>query len=941
MSNKIVQAEHEILAFWEENKVFEKSITSKDKSKVYNFYDGPPFATGLPHYGNLVAGLMKDVVPRYFTMKGFRVERKWGWDCHGLPVENIIEKELDLKSKKDIEEFGVGKFNEACRATVLRYADEWKKIIRRTGRFVDMENDYKTMDLEFMESVWWVFKELWDKNLIYEGKKPMHICPRCVTPLSNFEVTQGYKDVKDISVIAKFNLTEKIDDKTVHVLAWTTTPWTLPGNVLLAINKEINYVLVEKEEEYFIIAKDLSSKILEGKIIRDIKTNELLNKQYEPIFPYFKDTENAFKIVDAKFVTTEDGTGVVHIAPAFGEDDYNIGLREKTGFVQHVNMDGTFIDEVTHFKGLEVKPKDNPLSTDIEILKYLQEEKKLFSKEKYAHSYPHCWRCNAPLLNYATSSWFVNVTKIKDNLIQNNQEINWVPNHIKEGRFGKWLEGARDWAISRNRFWGTPLPIYKAEDGEYLCLGSVKELEELSGKKITDLHKHVIDDITITKNGKTYKRIDEVLDCWFESGAMPYAQSHYPFENKELLESCFPAEFIAEGQDQTRGWFYTLHVLATALTLEKSSLPVTNRPAFKNVIVNGIVLADDGKKMSKSLQNYPDPNLLLEKYGADALRYYLASSPVMAAKNLNFNEEGVREVYSKLINTLDNVLSFYNMFKTQPKKTTNLLDKWIISKLSNLNKEMVSNLDNYQLAEAARPVLEFVLDLSQWHIRRSRDRFKEDNDDAKMATYTIAFVLENLSKLIAPFTPFIAERMYLDVTNKNESVHLQDYPNLNEVNQKLEEDMVLVREAVSLILDQREKVKMPIRQALNKATIYGINIPNELTYLILDETNIKSLEFKEGDKQVELDITLTPNLIKEGMIRDLIRKINQERKNLGLTIDNKIKLELKSDDKLLNEALKEFEDEILSSVQAISISVGGEKMMKIKDLDVEFSIIFV
>lgn len=935
----INKEELEIISFWEKNKVFELSVKNRPKEKLYSFYDGPPFATGLPHYGHLVAGLMKDAVPRYFTMKGFRVERKWGWDCHGLPVENIIESDLNLKSKKDIEAFGIKKFNDACRSSVLKYADEWKKTVRRMGRFVDMENDYKTMDKEFMESVWWVFSELHKKELIYEGKKPMHICPRCVTPLSNFEVTQGYMEVKDISVTAKFKLKKKIDDKEVHILAWTTTPWTLPGNTLIAINKNIIYVLAKKEEDFVILAKET---ITDEEIIRELKSEELLNQEYEPLFPYFKNNKNSFKIIQADFVTTEDGTGVVHIAPAFGEDDYNLGRAHEVEWIQHVNMDGTFTEEVVDFKGLEVKPKDDPLKTDIEIIKYLHHNNKLYKKQKYTHTYPHCWRCDTPLLNYATSSWFVEVTKIKDNLLKNNQKINWVPSHMKEGRFGKWLEGAKDWAISRNRFWGTPLPIWKSEDGEIICVSSAKELEELSGKKIDDLHKHVLDEIVIEKNNKKYYKIPEVLDCWFESGSMPYAQHNYPFSNKEKLENSFPAEFIAEGQDQTRGWFYTLHVLSTALTLDgKSILNKTHLPAFKNVIVNGIVLAEDGKKMSKRLKNYPDPNYILEKYGADALRYYLITSPVMSAKNLNFSEEGVREVYSKLVNTLKNSLSFYEMFKvSQAKSTDNPLDKWILSKLSNLNKEVEENMQKYLLAEATRPILDFTLDLSQWYIRRSRDRFKEDNEDAKKASYTLRKVLLELSKIIAPFTPFIAEKLYQSTGAEKTSVHLEDYPSLNLENNKLEKDMDEVRLVVSKILDLREKERMPVRQPLRKVEISGYSINPGLIYLIKEETNIKEVLLKDSSNQeIVLDTKLDDELKKEGILRDLIRKINSMRKKLNLTVDHRINIYLKSDHNLIIDAISEYGDELKENVQADDIIIEeSHNEILIQGLEVDLDI---
>jgi isoleucyl-tRNA synthetase len=524
------QEENEILKFWEKDKTFEKSVSERSEKKPYVFYDGPPFATGLPHYGHIVASTMKDAVPRYWTMQGMRVERKWGWDCHGLPVENIIEKNLNLNSKKDIENFGIGNFNEACRSTVLKYADEWKKTINRMGRWVDMENDYKTMDPKFMESVWWVFRSLWDKDLIYKGYKAMHICPRCVTTLSNFEVTQNYIDIKDLSVTAKFKIKEnskqakvlfKHIDSPVYILAWTTTPWTLPGNVLLAVGHDVEYLLVRglrsKEpsatEEYYVVARERAVEVFKDGSFTEIgryKGSELANIEYEPLFSYFTDTPNAFRVVLAEFVTTTDGTGIVHIAPAFGEDDFTVGQRENIPLVQHVNMEGKFIPAVLDFAGQDVKPKDDPSKADIEIIKWLARNNKLFSKLKIEHSYPLCWRCDTPLLNYATTSWFVRVTTLKEQLLKNNKNINWVPEHIKDGRFGKWLEGARDWAISRSRYWGTPLPIWESEDGEKICVGSIAELEKLTGEKVTDLHKHKIDHLVIVKDAK---RINALLKC--------------------------------------------------------------------------------------------------------------------------------------------------------------------------------------------------------------------------------------------------------------------------------------------------------------------------------------------------------------------------------------------------------------------------------------------
>ncbi|MEK7681083.1 MAG: class I tRNA ligase family protein [Patescibacteria group bacterium] len=1174
------EQEREILKYWDEHKCFEKSIENRSEKKPYHFFDGPPFATGLPHYGHIVASLMKDVVPRFWTMRGFRVERKWGWDCHGLPVENIIEKDLNLQSKKDIENFGIAKFNEACRSAVLRYADEWKKTIKRMGRWVDMDNDYKTMDLPYMESVWWVFKQLWDKNLIYKGHKAMHICPRCVTPLSNFEVTQNYKDIKDISVTAKFKVQSsklKVDGD-LYILAWTTTPWTLPGNVLLAINKSIKYQIlsIEGEDGNYIVAKDRAEAVLKDKkykIKKEVSGSGMIGLEYEPLFSYFKDTANCFRVVAADFVTTTDGTGVVHIAPAFGEDDYNVGKAEGVPLVQHVTMEGKFIPQVTDFAGMEVKPKDTPdfddrspqegpVKADVEIIKWLAHNGKLFSKAKIEHSYPHCWRCDTPLLNYATSSWFIKVTELKKELLKNNEAINWVPEHIKEGRFGVWLEGAHDWAISRNRYWGTPLPVWENEDGEAICVGDVKELAELTGKKITkiiftrhgesetnvkgvrtsaldgdnltkkgeaevvelakkfdqkidliisspifrakrtaeiinkklktelvfdpllveysfgawegltpderhgqedykkykkitsleerfnfrlgstgetrveiverirkfvnqllekhkgktilivshgginaalckviqnisyekyfqeenidhnitktyyadesgrefDLHKHFIDQLIIKKDGKEYKRIPEVLDCWFESGSMPYGQMHYPFENKKKFESGFPAEFIAEGQDQTRGWFYTLHVLATALTMgKKPSIPVKKSvAAFKNVIVNGIVLAEDGKKMSKRLKNYPEPEILLEKYGADAMRYYLATSPVMQAEALNFSETGVREMYNKVVNTVYNVLEFYLMYagtgtgaviptskeeSLSGKKTDrdpssakaslgmtskNILDKWILAKLQILIQDVTAGMEAYKLVDASRPIVDFVSELSQWYVRRSRDRFKGgDEKDKEQATVTLREVLLELSKVMAPFTPFIAEKIYLAVGGKMESVHLDNWPEVNKklFNDDVLRDMILARKIVEMGLALRAEKGIKVRQPLSELLI-SEELGKDYLELIADELNVKKvkLEFKkmgdgiavkeDGGLRVGLDATVTGELKKEGLAREIVRTINQIRKDNKLTIADRVAVKYGTDDQLLRSVFVEYAEEIKKSVLAERLESG-------------------
>ncbi len=939
------QEEQKILEFWAKDSTFEKSVSTRPADKPYVFYDGPPFATGLPHYGHIVASLIKDVVPRYFTMQGYRVERRWGWDCHGLPIENIVEKELGTKSKQDIEALGVAKFNELCRSKVLGYVADWKTTITRLGRFVDMDHAYRTMDKEYMESVWWVFKQLWDKDLIYQDYRSMHICPRCETTLSQQEVSEGYKEVKDISLFVKFRITNdelRIKElfgveSPVHIVAWTTTPWTLPGNVALAVGEKISYALftISGESGTYIVAKERLTEVVGDKeysILKEISGPELVGLTYEPLFPYYKDTPKAFRVVAADFVTTEDGTGIVHIAPAFGDDDFKVGKREQIPLVQHVSPDGRFKPEVIDFAGQEVKPRSDDdkvrLSADIAVTKYLQDKGLFFAKKNIVHTYPHCWRCDTPLLNYATSSWFVAVTKVKDKALELAKDINWSPEHIKEGRFGKWLEGARDWSISRQRFWASVMPIWVCDSTEQASgnskscnstkvFGSAAELEKASGKKIDDLHKHIVDTIAFPCEhcGGTMRRVPDVLDTWFDSGSMPYAQVHYPFENKAAFEASFPAEFIGEGQDQTRAWFYYLHILATALF---------DKTAFKNVVVNGIVLAEDGKKMSKKLQNYPDPNQLIEKYGADAMRYYLVSSPVMHAESLNFSEAGVKESFGKVVNTLWNVYEFYELFASatphQPTHTSpHPLDRWVVAKAHALVAAVTAALNAYELAAAARPIEEFITELSQWYVRRSRDRVKgDDTKDRQYALGTLAYVLPLLSKVMAPFTPFIAEKIYgalLNITDPNAepaSVHLAEWPTVstNQHDSSILDTMIMVRNLVELGLSLRAEHKLKVRQPLREfvfcaskeAAFVANNIHqnHELLGIIADELNVKTVSFAEAvegdqyagketaDLKAWLNTAIDEELKQEGVMRDIIRAINQLRKDKGLTVNDRI-----------------------------------------------------
>ncbi len=943
-NSDLIKKEEDVLDFWQKNKIFEKSVNREAPRGDYTFYDGPPFATGKPHYGHIAGSIMKDVIPRFWSMKGYRVERQWGWDCHGLPIENIVEKEIGIESKKDIIDLGIDKFNDKCRSKVLEYADYWKKIIPRLGRWVDMDNDYKTMDKDYMESIWWVFKQLWNKDLIYLSHRSMHVCPRCETTLAQSEVSEGYKDIKDLSAIAKFKLK---GEENTFVLAWTTTPWTLIANVALAVSEDIEYVKIKKEDYVYILAKERLENIFpenDYKIIESFSGKKLLGLEYEPLFSYYdnnklENREQAWKIYQADFVTTDEGSGIVHIAPAFGEDDLNLSKKYKLPFVQHVDMSGRFKAEVSDFAGMLVKPQNDHMATDVEIIKYLAHNGLLFKKEKYEHSYPHCWRCDTPLLNYATSSYFVNISKIKKELLENAKEINWSPEHIKNGRFGNWLEGARDWSISRQRFWASTIPIWRCQKcAAEKVIGSVKELEDLSKQKVEDLHSHVVNEITFPceKCQGTMKRVEDVLDCWFESSSMPYARSHYPFKNKEELEKNFPAQFIAEGIDQTRTWFYYTHAISTALM---------GKRAFDNVIANGIVLAEDGKKMSKRLSNYPDPAVLVDKYGADALRYYLLSSPVMMAENLNFSEAGVLESFRKTSMLLNNVFKFYNLYAVdgvEESESDNFLDIWILNKIEEIGIEMTDNLEKYNLVKASKPIIEVIDNLSTWYLRRSRERLKGSSlEDKQKALSTLKKALEKISLLIAPFLPFLAEDIWQKVTvnnfnNPEESVHLQSWPQFNNLNEKVLERMTIVREVAELGLAKRDEVAMKVRQPLQSVTVLAssdLNFSEEEKTLLKDELNVKEVLFEKKETaniEVSLDINLSKALVLEGLKREIVRLINNLRKESSLTISDTVKLYISTESKDIKDLIEKFRKEIEEEVLAKEIFLEKRDNLKIE-----------
>ncbi len=1018
LKNGFVGMEKEVAEKWKAKEIIKKNFEMNKGGRYFTFYDGPPTANGKPHVGHIETRVMKDIIPRYKVMKGYQVLRKAGWDTHGLPVELEIEKKLGISGKEQIEEYGVEKFVKECKESVFTYVSMWEKMTEQVGYWVDMEDPYVTYHNEYIESVWWALSEMWKKGLLYEGHKVMPYCPRCGTALSSHEVAQGYKDVKDLTCTAKFKIKGE-DNK--YILAWTTTPWTLPSNLALCVNKTYEYVDVKvnvgtEEEpvyEIYVIAKELCERVLKDKeyeVLKTYKGEELLGTEYEQLMPFAKPEGKAYVVIHGDYVTTEDGTGIVHIAPAYGEDDSLVSKQNGIAFVNLVDKSGNFVPEVEPWAGRFVRDCNE------DICKWLENENKLFSKEKHLHSYPHCWRCDTPLLYYPKESWFVAMTKLRDNLVTNNNKINWYPDTIRTGRFGKFLENVIDWGISRDRYWGTPLPIWECECGHKECIGSIKELKEkgIDVPEDIELHKPYIDEVYLkcSECGNKMKRAKEVIDCWFDSGSMPFAQLHYPFENKETFEANFPAQFISEAIDQTRGWFYTLLAISTCLF---------DKPSYENCIVLGHVLDSKGQKMSKSKGNGVDPMVLLNEVGADATRwhFYTCSSPWLPTR---LGLENVQETQRGFLSTLWNVYSFYVLYAEIDKfnpleyanfKSENVMDRWIISKLNTLVKEVDKKLENYDITNAALLIDDFTDELSNWYIRTNRERFwTETLEDDKIGAYTTLYkVLTTLVKVAAPFVPFMTEEIYQNLVvgldkNSPESVHLCLWPEYDEkaVDTKLEKEMDLAYKLVKLGRSARNVSNIKNRQPLSKILISATELPEYYGKIVKEELNVKevvlgadmteyvSFEIKpnlpvlgreygklipqikqelakmnqmelatkvknggieylqiddttieltqetllvtmqgkegfafsgEGEFGVVLDTTLTPELIEEGYVREVLSKIQNMRKDKGFEVLDKINLYVSENEKI-EAVIKKFENVIKRDTLTVDIFYNKE-----------------
>ncbi len=1029
------EIERKINKFWQENHFFQKSIDVRKNANAENFvfYDGPPFANGLPHYGHLLTGYVKDIVARFQTMKGKVVERRFGWDCHGLPAEMGAEKELGLSGRMQIMNFGVGKFNEHCKISVLKYTSNWQEYVTRQGRWVDFENDYKTMNMPYMESVLWGFKQLFNKGLIYESMRVMPYSWACETPLSNFEtrLDNSYRERADKAITVKFTLkNSELGDGVFKMLAWTTTPWTLPSNLALAVGPGITYVILPLNGENLIIAKSSLQAYAKELGISEMNTNfrtvkgsELIGSIYEPLFPYFKDHENAFRVLGAGFVEEGGGTGIVHLAPGFGEDDQILCQENQIELVCPVDNSGKFTSEVPDFEGIMV------FDAIDDIIKTLKSKGFWLKTEQYIHNYPHCWRTDTPLIYKAVPSWYVEVTKIKDRMVELNQQINWIPEHVKNGSFGKWLENARDWSISRNRFWGTPIPVWKSDNPNFPRIdvyGSVAELEADFGVKVTDLHKPFIDDLTRPNpddpSGKSLmRRVEDVFDCWFESGSMPFAQQHYPFENKEKFEANFPADFIVEYSAQTRGWFYTLMVLQTA---------IFDKPPFLNCICHGVILDENGSKLSKRLQNYADPIDIFNEHGSDALRYLMCSSSVMRGLELLIDKEGrmIKDVARLALKPIWNAYNFFTLYANSDEieakfdlSSQNLLDSYIISKAKDAIEKIDRSLSDFDIASSYDALSNFFEVLNNWYIRRNRNRFwqKEKNADKTAAYDTLFSVLVLLMKASAPIIPFLAEEIFCGLNPKlKTSVHLCDFPNVLSIKTdvKLMETMDQAREICSHLLSIRNDENIRVRQPLSEAKVLGISINlSEHAEIIKDEVNVKNIVFSEeigseasfqlkinfknlgkrlpgkikeliaanqanqwvknaqgkieiagetlnfdefelvlkpnegravsvlssGAGLVMLNLEITKELENEGFARDLVRQLQQMRKDADLEIASKIKVTIGCSE-IFQNSIKDFmfyiKDQVLATEITFKNDHSGHVKFNIESHEINISI---
>lgn len=956
---RATEYEKAIVEFWKKNHIFEKSIEQRDINNGYVFYDGPPFITGLPHHGTLLSSIVKDAVPRFWTMRGKRIERRWGWDCHGLPAENFVEKQLGITDRREIgTKWPLATYITKARESMVSNSEAWEGVIERVGRWVDFRGAYRTMDKNFMESVWWAFKTLYEQGKIYEGRKVLMYDTKFSTPVSKTEVTMdndAYQNVTDPSVYVKFKIVSEGELKGVKLLAWTTTPWTLPANLTLAINKNLEYKIYSVGDERFIVASELAEKVLgEASAIKTLKGEELVGLEYEPLMRNIAKEDckkNTYKVVAADFVSSSDGTGIVHIAPAYGEIDYEIGAKQDVDFVDVLDENGYYLPEVKKWLN-EMGVRDTD-ENGIElwaankfIAKVLEEKGIVYKIEYIQHEYPFNPRSKQRIIYRAFPSWFFAVNGMKDKLIEENEEINWFPGYLKHGRFEKNIEAAPDWNLSRDRFWATAMPVWKGDKGSVKVVGSYDELYELSGVRLEDYHRPWVDEIEFDIDGEYFKRIEKVLDCWFESGSMPFAQLHYPFENKEKFEKNYPADFIVEYVGQVRAWFYYVHVLNTALFSNK---------AFKNVITTGTVAGNDGRKMSKSLGNYTDPTELMDKYSADALRFLMLSSPVLAGEDFALIDKDVSDVARKL-SMIWNVYDFFTMYASVDgfdskqaipvSKLENPLDIWLVSRVYELRNEITKGMEAYNIPSALANVLLFIDDLSNWFVRRSRRRFWKSEDDMdKNAAYSVLyFVLVYLAKILAPFTPFLAEELYQKMTGSEfdssvtESVHLLDWPEAGEINQEVLDKMARTREIITeglaLRMNKSEtEEQIKVRQPLAEYVYSGEALDEYYEQIIADEVNVKNV--KVGH-EFRLDKHLTTELLEEGFIRELIRFVQAARKKAGLEVDDRIKLSIDTEiDDKWQEILK---TEVLATTLSFNDNYEYDEVIKINGKNITISL---